>query len=70
MTRHPADLLSLVAGLAVLGLGLVLLAGGVRDIRLEWVGPVVAIGAGALILVAARPAREATQHEPDVSDEA
>lgn len=70
MTRHPADLLSLVAGLAALGLGLVLLAGGVGDIRLEWVVPVVAIGAGALILSAARAAREATQQEPDVSDEA
>lgn len=70
MTRHPADLLSLVAGLAVLGLGLVLLAGGVRDIRLEWVGPAVAIGLGALILFAARPAREAAQHQPDASDEA
>ncbi len=70
MTRHPADLISLVVGLAVLGLGLVLLAGGVGNIRLEWVGPAVAIGLGALILVAVRPAREATQHEPDVSDEA
>jgi hypothetical protein len=68
--RHPTDLLSLVAGLAVLGLGLLLLAGGVRDIRLEWVGPIVAIGAGAVILVAARTAREVTQREPDVSDEA
>ena len=69
MTRHPADLLSLVAGLAVLSLGLLLLAGGVRDIRLEWVGPALAIGVGALILFAARPAREATPGEPDVSDE-
>lgn len=70
MTRHPTDLLSLVAGLAVLGLGLVLLASGVGDIRLEWVGPAVAIGLGALILFGARPGREATQHEPEVSDEA
>ena len=70
MTRHPTDLLSLVAGLVVLALGLVLLSGGVRDLRLEWVGPVVAIGAGALILVAARPVREAIEHEPDASDEA
>lgn len=70
MTRHPADLLSLAAGLVVLGLGLVLLSGGVGDIPMEWVGPAVAIGLGALILVAARPAREATQDEPDGSDEA
>lgn len=70
MTRHPADLLSVVAGLAFLGLGLVLLAGGVRDIRLEWVGPAVAIGVGAIILVAARPARKASDQEPDPGDEA
>lgn len=67
MTRHPADLLSLMAGLTVLGLGLVLLTGGVRDIPLNWVGPAVAIGLGALILFAARPAREADDHEPDRS---
>jgi hypothetical protein len=73
VTRHPADLLSLLAGLAVLGLGLVLLSGGVGDLPLEWVGPAVAIGLGALILVAARPARpvrEASEHEPDASDRA
>ncbi len=70
MRRHPTDLLSLVAGLAVLGLGLLLLAGGIRDIRLEWVGPIAAIGAGSVILVAARSARETTQPEPDVRDEA
>lgn len=61
MTRHPADLFSLVAGLAVLGLGLVLLSGGVGDIPMEWVGPAVAIGLGALILYAARPAREPSE---------
>jgi hypothetical protein len=70
VTRHPADLLSLVAGLAVLGLGLVLLSGGVGDMPMEWVGPAVAIGLGALILFAARPAREASEHEPEASDDA
>lgn len=65
MTRHPADLLSLVAGLAVLGLGLLLLSGGVGDLPMEWVGPLVAIGVGALILFAARPSREASDQEPD-----
>ena len=70
MTRHPADLLSLVAGLMVLGLGLVLLSGGVGDLPMEWVGPAVAIGLGALILFAARPTREASDQEPDTADEA
>ena len=68
MRRHPADLLSLVSGLVVLGLGLVLLSGGFGDIPLEWVGPAVAIGLGALIIFAARPAREASELEPDASD--
>ena len=70
MTRHPVDLLSLVSGLVVLGVGLVLLTGRVGDVPLEWVGPAVAIGLGALILFAARPAREASEAEPDASDEA
>jgi hypothetical protein len=69
MARHPADLLSLVMGLAVLGLGLLLLTGGIGDIPMEWAGPAVAIGLGALILFAARPAREASEGGPDGSDE-
>jgi hypothetical protein len=70
VTRHPADLVSLVAGLAVLCLGLVLLSGGVGDLPMEWVGPAVAIGLGALILFTARPSSEASEpseHEPDNS---
>ena len=59
MTRHPGDPLSLVAGLVVLGLGLVLLSGGVGDLPMEWVGPAVAIGVGVLILVAARARQDA-----------
>jgi hypothetical protein len=63
MARHPADLLSLVAGFAVLGFGLLLLSAGVGDIPMEWVGPAVAIGLGVMILLAARPNRT-----PDDSD--
>jgi len=69
MARHPADLLSLVVGLAVLGLGLLLLTGDLGDIPMEWAGPAVAIGLGALILFAARPAREASNNGSDGSDE-
>jgi hypothetical protein len=58
VTRHPADLLSLLAGLLTLGLGLLLLSGGVGQVPMEWVGPTVAIGVGLLIVVAARPRRE------------
>jgi len=68
VTRHPTDLLSLLAGLAVLGLGLLLLSGGVGDIPFEWVGPMAAIGVGALILVAARPRHTASEPGPDASD--
>jgi hypothetical protein len=69
VTRHPADLLSLVAGLAVLGLGLLLLSGGVGDLPMEWVGPLVAIGLGAVIIFAARPTREASDQGPDAGNE-
>lgn len=69
MARHPVDLLSFVSGVLVLGLGLVLLSGGVGDIPMEWVGPAVAIGLGALILYAARPAREASEDAPVPSEE-
>lgn len=70
MTRHPADLLSLLAGLAVLVLGLVLLSGGVGDLPMEWVGPAVAIGLGVLIVVAARSNRNPDEDVPASGDEA
>ena len=69
MRRHSADLFSLLAGLLVLGAGLLLLTGGIGDLPMEWVGPTVAIGLGALILFAARPAREASEEEPASADE-
>jgi hypothetical protein len=69
MTRHPADLLSLLGGLLALGFGLLLLTGGIGDLPMDWVGPAVAIGLGALILLAARPALEASEEEPASVDE-
>lgn len=69
MTRHPADLLSLMAGLTVLALGLVLLTGGVGDLPLNWVGPAVAIALGLLIVVAARSSRGSDGDTPAPSDE-
>jgi hypothetical protein len=69
VTRHPADLLSLLAGLAVLALGLVLLSGGVGDLPMEWVGPAVAIGLGVLIVFAARSNRDPDEDVPAASDE-
>jgi peptidoglycan/LPS O-acetylase OafA/YrhL len=69
VTRHPADMLSLLAGLAVLALGLVLLSGGVGDLPMEWVGPAVAIGLGVLIVVAARSNRDPDEDVPAAGDE-
>lgn len=69
MRRHPTDLFSLLAGLLVLGVGLLLLSGGLDRLPMQWVAPGVAIGLGALILFAARPAREASEGEPASADE-
>lgn len=69
MSRHPADLLSLVAGLLVLALGLLLLSGGVGDIPMEWVGPAVAIGLGVVIVVAALPNRAPDADDPAPKEE-
>lgn len=57
MRRHHLDLLSLLFGLLFAGVGLVLLGGSPArgSVSLAWVGPVVAIGLGVLVVVAARP---------------
>ncbi len=69
MQRHPTDLFSLVSGLLVLGMGLVLLTGGLDGLRLEWAGPIVAIGMGVVILFAARPTRRPNEDETASADE-
>jgi hypothetical protein len=69
VTRHPADLLSLVTGLAVLAAGLLLLSGDLDQVPMEWVGPAVAIGLGILILFAARPSREPSDEVRPSADE-
>ncbi len=69
MARHPVDLLSFGAGLLVLAIGLLLLTGGLDGLRLEWAGPIVAIGLGVLIVLGARPGREPSEGEPVSVDE-
>ena len=69
MSRHPADLFSLVAGLLVLALGLLLLSGGAGDIPMELVGPAVAIGLGVVIVAAARPNRAPDDNAPEPKEE-
>jgi len=66
MTRHPADVLSLVCGLLFAAVGLVLLSGGGGALSLTWVGPLVAIALGALLVLAARSAHRASEeHSPE-----
>jgi hypothetical protein len=61
MTRHPADVLSLFCGLLFAAVGLVLLSGGGGALSLTWVGPLVAIALGALLVLAARSAHRASE---------
>lgn len=67
MRRHDLDALSLVFGLLFSAVGLALLSGDAArgTISLPWAGPIVAIGVGLLVVLAARPRREeAIDHEP------
>jgi len=69
MERHRLDLVSLVAGSVVLGIGLLLISGGLTSLPMEWVGPVVAIGLGIVILVAAWTGSRDVDGKPASSDE-
>jgi cytochrome c-type biogenesis protein CcmH/NrfF len=62
MARHPFDALSFLFGLVFAAVGLLLLAGSPArgTIALDWAGPVVAVGLGLVVLLAAfrRPSSE------------
>ena len=60
MSRHPADLLSMGFGLLFAAIGLILLSGGTNALSLGWVGPLTAIALGALLVLAARSSRTAS----------
>lgn len=64
MERHPANLFSLLFGLFFTVVGLVLLSGGVEAVSMAWAGPLVAIGLGGLLLLAARSSRSRHADEP------
>jgi len=68
MTRHPADLLSLFFGLLFAAVGLVLLSGGAGALSLAWVGPLVAVGLGAVLVLAARSAHPTDPGQPPEPD--
>ena len=57
MRRLHFDLLSFLFGLLFAGVGLALLGGSPArgSVSLAWIGPVVAIGLGILVVIAARP---------------
>jgi hypothetical protein len=69
MERHRLDLVSLVAGSVVLGIGLLLISGGLTSLPMEWVGPLVAIGLGVVIIFAARADRPPGEEGPATLDE-
>jgi peptidoglycan/LPS O-acetylase OafA/YrhL len=72
MERHRLDALSLVFGLLFVAVGLLLLSGGPafsQSLPMEWVGPLVAIGLGALLVIAARPERETRDADVDEESE-
>jgi hypothetical protein len=67
MKRHSLDALSLTFGLLFVAAGLLLLSGGPalgQNLPMQWVGPLVAIGLGVVLFLAARPERE----RPDEAD--
>ncbi len=68
MHRHPADLLSLFFGLLFASVGLVLLSGGSGALSLAWVGPLVALALGVLLVFAARSSRGPVVEQPSESD--
>ena len=68
MDRHAFDPVTFLFGAAYVAVGLVLLTGDAEALPLEWVGPVVAVGLGLLIVVAVRPGRPADDTETAASD--
>jgi hypothetical protein len=74
MARHPFDALSFLFGLFFALVGLALLAGNSArgTIALDWAGPIVAVGLGIVVLLAARPTSRAASGEiaEDAVDEA
>ncbi|MEP7082158.1 MAG: hypothetical protein ABI841_04175 [Chloroflexota bacterium] len=57
MNQHRFDPLSFVFGALFVMVGLLLLGGGADGLPMQWVGPLVAVLLGVVILFAARPRR-------------
>lgn len=69
MTRHRADLLSLFFGLSFAAIGLLLLSGGAGTVSLTWLGPLVAVALGTVLLFAARSAHRRADERPPEGDQ-
>ncbi|MGZ8475661.1 MAG: hypothetical protein ACXWWQ_05470 [Candidatus Limnocylindria bacterium] len=69
MNQHRFDALSFIFGSIFVVAGLLLLTGGLQGIQLQWVGPVVAVLLGLVILFAVRP-RPTPLNESAAPDEA
>jgi drug/metabolite transporter superfamily protein YnfA len=57
MNQHRFDALSFIFGGVFVVAGLLLLTGGIEGLQMRWVGPVVAVALGLVILFAVRPRR-------------
>lgn len=57
MNQHRFDALSFIFGSIFVVAGLLLLTGGIEGLEMRWVGPVVAVLLGLVILFAVRPRR-------------
>jgi membrane protein YdbS with pleckstrin-like domain len=55
MNRHPTDLVSLAFGLLFAAVASVMLFADLSAVSWEWIGPVLVIAVGAIVIVAARP---------------
>jgi hypothetical protein len=55
MERHHTDLLSLAFGILFAALGLATVLGGIELLSLAWMGPLLVIALGAIVIVSARP---------------
>ena len=71
MQRHDVDPISLAFGLLFAIAGLLLLTGDPTrgTVWLGWVGPAVAIGLGALVILAVRPRGAEPEDEAKAGDE-
>jgi hypothetical protein len=63
MERHPADLLSLAFGVLFVAFGLATILGGIDILSAAWVGPLLVIAFGAIVILAARPSSPTASEE-------